>query len=332
MATTLVFDHRRIEEELVRIQQQSAPTEARATILNLLVFADRTSRDQTEAALGVVLGKRAARIILVVNSDSAESSIAVSARCYLDPERRSVCLQEVIVENGMDQRGAAVNSWSPLLIRDIPVYAWWQLELNPEDRLLLSLRELADKVIVDSEASFAGEETLKRIVELHDSLSMAVSDFAWLRLKPLRLLTARAFDSDALQNRLRSLRRLSIVGAPPAFSRMYVGWLASRLGWRRESNTHFVGPGGTMAAEVPDVVATRDATSSLIVEFVFENGDPIRIHSSGSGTAVVEGGDLQADECAMGLPPTGELLMQNIDSAYSEFLYLDAVRSWLGES
>ena len=327
MAQTLAFDHQQIEEELKRIQQQSAPTEARATILNLLVFADMNDREEAERALGYVLGKRAARIILVVNSTTPESNIAVSARCYLDPERRSVCLQEVIVENGRDQLGAAVNTWSPLLIRDIPVYAWWRLEIDPENDLLRSIQELSDKVVVDTETAFEGDETLAKVLALHERLAMAVSDFAWLRIQDLRLLVARAFDSEELLNRLSNLESLSVSGAPPAYSRLFVGWLASRLGWRKTSGTGFRGPGGEIAVSL----GPGGSEESLELVFRFREGDQVTIRAQ-EGTAVVEGVTPAPYECVFEVPSAGRLLLQNIDSAYSEFLYLDALRGWLGET
>jgi hypothetical protein len=327
MAKTLAFDHRQIEEELIRIQQQSAPTEARATILNLLVFADMNDREEAERALGYVLGKRAARIVLVVNSTTPESNIAVSARCYLDPERRSVCLQEVIVENGRDQLGTAVNTWSPLLIRDIPVYAWWRLDIDPDNELLRSIQELSDKVIVDTEIAFEGDETLAKVLSLHDRLAMAISDFAWLRIQDLRLLVARAFDSEELLNRLSELQAVSISGAPPAYSRLFVGWLASRLGWRRIAGNEFKGPGGEVAVSF----GPGGSEESLELAFRFREGAPVTIRTR-EGTAVVEGVTPAPYECVFEVPTTGQLLLQNIDSAYSEFLYLDALRGWLGQA
>lgn len=327
MAQTLAFDHQQIEEELKRIQQQSAPTEARATILNLLVFADMIDREEAERALGYVLGKRAARIVLVVNSTTPESNIAVSARCYLDPERRSVCLQEVIVENGRDQLGAAVNTWSPLLIRDIPVYAWWRLDIDPDNELLRSIQELSDKVIVDTETSFEGDETLAKVLSLHERLAMAISDFAWLRIQDLRLLVARAFDSEELLKRLSNLEAVSISGAPRSYSRLFVGWLASRLGWRKITGTEFVGPGGKIDVRFEP----GGSEESLELVFGFRDGDPVTIRAQ-EGTAVVEGVTPEPYECVFEIPTTGRLLLQNIDSAYSEFLYLDALRSWLGEA
>lgn len=325
MAQTLAFDHQQIEEELKRIQQQSAPTEARATILNLLVFADMRDREEAERALGYVLGKRAARIILVVNSTTPESNIAVSARCYLDPERRSVCLQEVIVENGRDRLGAAVNTWSPLLIRDIPVYAWWRLDIDPDNDLLRSIQELSDKVIVDTEIAFEGDGTLARILALHERLAMAISDFAWLRIQDLRLLVARAFDSEELLTRLANLKAVSISGAPGAYSRLFVGWLASRLGWRKVADSEFMGPGGEIAVSF----GPGGSAESIEVAFSFRGGPPVTIRAQ-EGTAVVEGVTAAPYECVFEVPTTGRLLLQNIDSTYSEFLYLDAIRGWLG--
>lgn len=327
MAQTLTFDHQQIEKELKRIQQQSAPTEARTTILNLLVFADMSDREEAERALGFVLGKRAARIILVVNSKTAESSIAVSARCYLDPERRSVCLQEVIVENGQDGLGAAVNSWSPLLIRDIPVYAWWRLDIDPENELLRSIQELADKVVVDTEAGYEGDEIFSRVLSLHDRFAMAISDFAWLRLQDLRLLIARAFDSQEMVARLSSLEKVSLSGAPPAYARLLIGWLASRLGWRKVGEMQFLGSGG----DIKIVFGPASPDYALELSFRFREGDAVTLRSH-DGTIAVEGAVGSPYECVFSAPTPGELLLRNIDSAYSESLYLEALRSWVGSA
>jgi glucose-6-phosphate dehydrogenase assembly protein OpcA len=244
----------------------------------------------------------------------------------LDPERRSVCLQEVIVENGTDQLGAAVNTWSPLLIRDIPVYAWWRLEIDPSAALLRSLQELSDKVIVDTESVFDGDGSLERVLALQERFAMAVSDFTWLRLADLRLLSARAFDSEELLARLNNLKSLAISGAPPAYARLYVGWLASRLGWKKKSSELFTGPGGDIAISLGD----PSEDYSMEIAFSFRGGDPVSFRSTG-GTAAVQGSSVAPAECVFSIPTTGELLLQNIDSAYSEFLYLDALRSWLGK-
>jgi hypothetical protein len=231
------------------------------------------------------------------------------------------------VENGRDQLGAAVNTWSPLLIRDIPVYAWWRLEIDPENDLLRSIQELSDKVVVDTETAFEGDETLAKVLALHERLAMAVSDFAWLRIQDLRLLVARAFDSEELLNRLSNLESLSVSGAPPAYSRLFVGWLASRLGWRKTSGTGFRGPGGEIAVSL----GPGGSEESLELVFRFREGDQVTIRAQ-EGTAVVEGVTPAPYECVFEVPSAGRLLLQNIDSAYSEFLYLDALRGWLGET
>ncbi|NBB90287.1 MAG: hypothetical protein GVY23_03655 [Spirochaetes bacterium] len=234
----MTFDPEQIETELAEIQKRNSPTEARTVILNLLVVSDEKSRPRTEQALGAVLGKRAARVIHIVDGKQGESDISLSARCYLDYERKSVCFQEVLIENGADGVGAAPGSWTPLLIRDIPVYVLWLASFGPRPALLDHVQEQADKLIIDSEyAAAAGDATGEIFWAVSGVMlpeGFRISDLTWQRTLPLRRVTAHTFDAEEPAGALFDLEAVELSGAPPMFAALYLGWIASRLGWQPE--------------------------------------------------------------------------------------------------
>lgn len=341
----MTFDPERIETELAEIQKQSSPTEARTVILNVLVVSDETTRSRAERALGSVLGKRAARVIHIVETSRAESTISLSARCYLDAERRSVCFQEVLIENGTDGVGDAPGSWTPLLIRDIPVYVLWLSEHGPRGALLDHVEEQADKLIIDSEYAVSAGDTPAAI---HEAVTGAmvpegfrVSDLTWQRALPLRRATAHTFDPVDRARSLFELAEVALRGCPPMYGALYLAWIASRLGWKPAAEE----PPGAAAdrpagAAAPDAavrayldqqgraVRTRhteqaDLAAGLTVRFSFFDREPIELSAEPDGCVSITGGDEAAGE-VFNVPPDGEMLLAEIDAARNEALYIAA--------
>ena len=334
----MIFDPKRIEHELEEIQRQNSPTEARTAILNLLVFSRQEAARRTEAALGHVVGKRAARVIHVIQRDQAESSVSLSARCYLDRERKSVCVQEILIDSGHDGVGAAPGSWTPLLIRDLPVYAIWFDTLTENRELLEDLQEHCDTLIVDSEQSVAfGERTqsaVEAIARKLTSRGVVVSDFTWQRLLPLRRLTARYFDPPLRRDRLEQIRRVDVSGVPPVFAGLYVSWLAGRLGWyvdekRVADHTGAeITVGLTPAAQDSDGGYTEKAGNNgqrATVRFTYTDGGSSTISGETDNTAVIRGPDEREERAAYRIPNDGEIVLAEIDAVRSESLYTEAL-------
>ena len=127
-----------------------------------------------------------------------------SGRCFPDRRNRGVCFEEVRIESGADGLGKDPGAWAPLLIRDLPVFAWWPDSLNGSDDSwqapILDASSLIDKLIVDSGSAPDHERavfaTARSLLALKEKAGGAffTSDFAWRRSRVLRELTARAFD------------------------------------------------------------------------------------------------------------------------------------------
>jgi hypothetical protein len=239
------FDPRAIEEEIARIRErESNPYSAgtKTNIFTLVIFrsADPTTRgasDHVESALQFLLGKRPARLISLRHSRAPTTQISVSGRCYPDRRNRGVCFEEVRIDSGEDGVGGDPGAWAPLVIRDLPVFAWMPDTPEEESRLwapaLKGSAALIDKLLVDSSrsAGTAGE-AMAALRTLRDVSSDAflLSDFSWRRSRVLREQTARAFDPPEARPLLSSLRSVRLYGGSKTEAWLFFQWLGSRLG------------------------------------------------------------------------------------------------------
>jgi glucose-6-phosphate dehydrogenase assembly protein OpcA len=330
----MIFDPDQIERELERIQRQSSPTEARTAILNLVVFSRKEATAQTERALGHVVGKRAARVIHIIPKDQPESDVSLSARCYLDRERKSVCVQEIVIENGADGVGAAAGTWTPLLIRDLPVYAVWFDTLSGHAEQLQDLQEQCDTLIVDSEQSVAfGDAPADLVATITGDLiagGLVVSDFVWQRLLPLRRITARYFDPPHRREGLERIRSVEISSAPAVFGSLYAAWLADRLGWYVESDGVTDHAGNPVSVTVGRTANGGDpaaAAQRASVRFAFDDGSHAQLEGSAEKCAHIRDSAGTEETVAYEIPQDGEIVISEIDAVRNESLYTEALET-----
>jgi glucose-6-phosphate dehydrogenase assembly protein OpcA len=310
-----------IEQELAKVQRESSPTEARTLILNLVVFSSEGSRHRADQALSSIIGKRAARVIHITDSNQQESDISLSARCYLDRERRSVCVQEVLVTNGADGLGQAPGSWSPLLIRDLPTYVLWLRPIASDRELLGQAIENADKLIVDTDAAVAGGEAPDAVRSALEQAAhmqeVVVTDFAWRRTVRLRRLAAHAFDSEETAPYLSRLASVSVHGEPYMTGALLLAWVAARLG---------IEPGGSRDRDRLALgLEPGDGTPPVSISFETTAGEHVRVSGQNDGCADLEGTPHITERPAFTIPSDGEILLTEIDRVQHERIYLEAL-------
>jgi glucose-6-phosphate dehydrogenase assembly protein OpcA len=135
-----------------------------------------------------------------------------------------------------------MSSVTTLLLPNVPVQAWWPREPALDGALYNQLLDVADRVVVDSSrfahptASLPG--LAASMAAAHESIAFA--DLSWTRLTPWRTLTAEFFDAPSDQALLDSLQRVAVeyvpgAGGESAQALLFVGWLATRLGWEPRS-------------------------------------------------------------------------------------------------
>jgi glucose-6-phosphate dehydrogenase assembly protein OpcA len=318
------IDVQAVEAELSRIQRELTHTEVRTSLFNLVVMSPDAERVKADEAVNYLLGKRAARVIHIVNTDAEASSLDVSARCFVDREHKGVCFQEIIITNGRDGAGGAPGSWIPLLVRDIPTYVLWLDTVGDKETLFSRVHGQADKVIVDSDHCVDLGDDPDRILALLSRVTVEeavpVADFGWRRLRPYQRLIAGAFDGEA-SRWLGGIVSVHAVGLRPASGRLLGLWLAERLGWTRIGSSQFRDVRGhEIAFECTHAGPSCDVT----IEIELSDRRVVEIRANRDGCAEVEypGG---ADEQFVAVPSNGEILLEEVDAVYADDLYRDAL-------
>ena len=244
-------------------QHSSDPTlpQARASVLNLIVtVADAEAADRvvgTMTDLGIRHPSRA--IVLVAHPEATDGGLdaRITTHCHHTAGgSERVCYDEIV----LTVRGAAAAHLSgivaPLLIHDLPTHVWWPGDPPFGDPVFEQLVEMADRLIVDS--SDFGDLLVgyRRLANLRRR--SGVGDLAWDRLAWWQELTAEFFDAPRFRRYLPNLNRLILryavpspddgarphpstqsdvaqgVRSPISQGLLYAGWIASRLGWKRD--------------------------------------------------------------------------------------------------
>ena len=216
----------------------------RTAVLNIVVYADREIHARRSArAIGRLALRHPSRAI-VVWADRAQRRLAVSVdlRCAVPQvgDGGQVCYEQVLVRMRGDDDARVQSVVVPLLVPDLPVFLWWT-DSPPEARRFDDLLAIADRLVVDS-ADFARPDvTLARLAHLGDGARpFSITDLNWTRLTPWRELLAQFFDVEAWRPFLDDPIGIRVgfgVDADgrdihPSQALLFVGWLASRLGWR----------------------------------------------------------------------------------------------------
>lgn len=361
-----------LERELMRLRRAASAhakeqgrTVARASVLNLVVYAERELHAARAAASTGRLAQRHPSRAIVVLGDRARSGVEVSVQlhCHVprEDERSEIYYEQILarVRGDADERVASVVI--PLLVPDLPTFLWWTGTPPADARRFDDLLALADRLIVDSADFARPDRTLKTLSDLartHAGRRFGVTDLNWTRLTPWRELLAAFFDVQAWRPCLDAIVGVRVgFGVDmdgrdihPSQALLLVGWLASRLGWRAVEALAPSEAGGlffTMAdaAERPVLMRVRprferglDAgdVSGIRVqaqrdgdlyEFVLKR-DPDPRHVT--ATVLVNGEQRSRRVLPLPAPGVEELLREELSIVGSDRVYEDALRALVG--
>ncbi len=355
-----VLDPRSIEREISRIRErESTPYSSgvKTNLFTLVIFrtaGERRADDPVDPILQYMLGRRPARIITIDHAAGAETGVSVSGRCYPDRRNRGVCFEEVSIDSGSDRVGEDPGAWAPLLIRDLPVFAWWPDSLGESGDAfhapILQAASLIDKLIIDT-SRCAEENTLAALRSLtalreQAGASFSISDFSWRRGRILRELSARAFDAPETRPRLQSIRSVSLEGGMAPDGLLFFLWLSARLSWERSGPA--AAPGSLSRyprGSSNDGAGARGASLSC---FRDRRGQEVALRHAGLGAPLADGFRLRfgfdnAPEMVIGctrggcvsnglergaykFPTDGEILLEEVDSLSPDPTYHEALQ------
>jgi glucose-6-phosphate dehydrogenase assembly protein OpcA len=242
-----------IEKELAALWRQASADKqvTRACSWNLVVLTpDEATYAITKPVLDDVVRDVPSRALVLKprafssGGPAREIEAWVSANCQVAPGGgKLLCTEEITVE----ARGAEGHAHLAGLIRalnvpDVPTALWWAGAPPTDASAVRLLAAGVDRLIYDA-GSFSAEEAaddgLKKLAHLGGLLDdVAVVDLAWLRTSSLRSALARVFDREGAAP-LYALSRVRLRCAPhsAATAKLFVGWLASRLGWGAPERT-----------------------------------------------------------------------------------------------
>ncbi len=176
------------------------------------------------------------RIITLCPTLGPDQGVTVQVSAYCPIQKVSggnlICCEYITLRGtkaALNRVGELVAS---LLIPDLPRFVWWKATPNPEHELFQQLIQACHCIVMDSSYFVAPETEFPKIQNLIDS-GTYVADLNWHRLVVWQELTAAAFDPPDRRAALWEVDRVTLDfekgNSAQAF--MFLGWLASRLGW-----------------------------------------------------------------------------------------------------
>jgi glucose-6-phosphate dehydrogenase assembly protein OpcA len=234
-----------VEGELERLwQANAAPADGpaaravmRATTFNLIAIApSEHDADRAGAVLGGVTAQYPGRVLIVdVEPDATPSGLEawVAMHCRGIDGAAQICGEQIVIRAAGDAVDRLGGALAALLLPDCPVVLWWLGGPGAAGVLLDRLAPTVDAVLLDG-ARFTPETLPRWVDRARDHDATAVGDFAWERGAPWRGWTADGFEPRELRASLGRIRtvRVECGERGEMTGLLYVGWLASRLGWR----------------------------------------------------------------------------------------------------
>lgn len=324
---SIVLIPEKIENELRRLQQEASPYGSRATLFNLVVFTRKETQDLAEELYSGMFGKRTARVIRIQRSLNEESSVSVSARCREGESGEAICFQEVLIECGRDELGAQPGAWTPLLIRDIPVFVLWLDKVVGNEDILSAAVGHADKVIFDSDFPLSPPDPVGEMFRIYlDQIAdehVLIADLAWKRGLPVRKLTAWAFNREESLPLAEKISAIHIEGGRKAMVQLYLLWIAERMEWTIDGPGMRSLDGRRIQAEHHNEGPVEDG---IEVKMTLTDGQEIILSGAANGCGDIEIPGMDASPRVFQSASDAELLQEETDYLYGDRTYLPSLQ------
>ena len=219
-----------LRELLIR-QHAEMKIDAPARVLNLVAVVDRQWRGEIENRLERVGRYHASRTVLCA-VERGRTTMDATARIIAPEEAQSgefaLTHEHVVIDLGPSHLENLFTVVDPLVVTDLPTMVWTPHgHEDAVDRLL----PLAQIVLRDSVQEPDIADAIHRARDLADKVY--VVDLAWLRSTPWRERVAATFDPPKFRPELAAISSVCIRHHPDsgAAGMLFIGWLATRLGW-----------------------------------------------------------------------------------------------------
>ncbi len=231
-----------IEQQLreIWVPKEGEPARSRVCTMNLVVVAGtpRLADSYTKVVDEVTSSLPARAIVVALDPDDGDGSLSgdVSAVCGTDEDAAYSERVRLSAKGSVCARIA--SAVEALLVPELPTTLVWLGRVHVDDPVFAALARDASRVVLDTEyTSLSSLLSLARWARAEPGRA-AVNDLAWTRLAPWQELTARFFDEPRLDEHPFAISHLEIRQASDGGARLgsegalFLGWLATRLGWR----------------------------------------------------------------------------------------------------
>jgi len=176
-----------------------------------------------------------------VAGDDEGVTAQVSAYCPINKRSRNslVCGEYIMLKGTESALERVATMVSSLVMGELPSILWWKATPSTDQDLFDRLSKTCTAVAVDSSYFMTDPEgDLLKVAHLIQS-QVQVSDLNWRRLAAWQELTAEAFDAPERRAAIREVDRVVIdyEKGNSTQALMFLGWLASRLGWEPVSRS-----------------------------------------------------------------------------------------------
>jgi glucose-6-phosphate dehydrogenase assembly protein OpcA len=204
-----------------------------ARVLNLVVVADREWRGEIQNRLERVGRYHASRTILCAvdpGRKAIDARVAVASPYLGDGSGGIEVGQEEIVLDIAPHHLEHLDSIvDPLVVTDLATLVW---SPHGHPDAVDALMDLAQVVLVDSVNEPDPAQAVRRADELAERAYIV--DLAWLRSTPWRERVAATFDPPEWRGDLDKISAVTVRHSPDSViaGLLFLGWMATRLGWR----------------------------------------------------------------------------------------------------
>jgi glucose-6-phosphate dehydrogenase assembly protein OpcA len=250
--TTSSLDVVGLEQELTALWTSMSEKDhdgiTRSCVLNLVIYGDAHATDHRldETLIEVTEHHPSRAIVLIDDPESVGSSLQswVNSRCSLpSATSRQVCCEQINIRANRERLREIPSAVSSLVLADLPVFLWWRDELRLTDPLFRRCASLADRLLIDTARVESHAQGFDQVVEFLQSNSrLPLMDLNWTRLQTWRAIIAGFYDVSEQRAALAQMRSVEIRYHAESNERLtpraayLAAWLASRLGWRLDSN------------------------------------------------------------------------------------------------
>lgn len=219
---------------------------ARASVLNLIVVTSEESAPEVSRVVSELSGHYPSRAILMVSDpDEGEANLEIGLSAFCSARHgmpggshNQVCAEQITMHVEGPPAEHLESLAGPLLLPDLPVFLWYPDGGVPGSPGCDGMAALADRLILDSDATGDCEASLRGMALLLEQDGVpAVGDLQWATLSPWRSLLADLFVPPERAGELAKIWRVEVLhdrtGECQAL--LLVGWLSGALGWRPKS-------------------------------------------------------------------------------------------------